>query len=52
MSYSVQMCSVHDVAQKNLEDAIRQVAEIGYKEVEFFHFYKNPVDKVKEWLDE
>ncbi len=52
MSYSVQMCSVHDVAQKNLEDAIRQVAEIGYKEVEFFHFYKNPVDKVKGWLDE
>ena len=52
MDAGIQMYSVRDVSQNSLEDALRQVAAIGYKSVEFAGFFGNSAETVKGWLDE
>ena len=50
--YGLQLYSVRDITKGNLKDALRQVAEMGYKYVEFAGFFGNSAEDVKSWLDE
>lgn len=50
--YWIQMYSVRDVSQKDLREALRRVAELGYRYVEFAGFFGNSAEDVRAWLDE
>lgn len=52
MEYGIQMFSVRDVAEKDLQQALRTVAELGYRYVEFAGFFDHPAGEVRSWLDE
>lgn len=52
MEYGIQMFSVRDIAEKDLHAALRKVAELGYRYVEFAGFFDHPAKDVKAWLDE
>lgn len=52
MEYGIQMFSVRDVSGESLREALRTVAELGYRFVEFAGFYNHPADEVRGWLDE
>ncbi|MBR6009049.1 MAG: sugar phosphate isomerase/epimerase [Clostridia bacterium] len=52
MEYGLQMYSVRDFTGRDLKDALKQVADIGYKYVEFAGFFGNQAADVKRWLDE
>ena len=51
IEYGLQMYSVRDITKENLKDALRRVAEMGYKYVEFAGFFDHPAEDVKAWLD-
>ncbi len=51
MEYGIQLYSVRDLAEKDLEAALKAVAEIGYTYVEFAGFFGNDAETVKGWLD-
>lgn len=51
MEYGLQLFSVRDITKDNLEDALRQVAELGYKNVEFAGFFGYAAEEVKAMLD-
>lgn len=51
MEYGIQMYSVRDITGENLEGALRQVAELGYKYVEFAGFFGHTAEDVKAMLD-
>lgn len=51
MEYGIQMYSLRDVTPNDFEGALRQVAEAGYKFVEFAGFFGHPADEVKAMLD-
>ncbi|MBR5220192.1 MAG: sugar phosphate isomerase/epimerase [Clostridia bacterium] len=51
MDYGIQLYSVRDLASQDLEAALKAVAEIGYKYVEFAGFFGNDAETVKGWLD-
>ena len=42
MKYGLQMFSVRDVTEQDMEGALRQVAEMGYASVEFAGFMGHP----------
>jgi len=50
--YGLQMYSLRDITKDNLKDSLRQVAEMGYKYVEFAGLFNNAPEDVKAWLDE
>lgn len=52
MKYGIQLYSVRDVAEKDLYAALKCVADIGYKYVEFAGFFGNSAEDVRGWLDE
>ena len=52
MEYGLQMWSVRDAAEKDLANALKKVAEIGYKYIEFAGFFNHPAEEVKAMLDE
>ena len=52
IEYGLQMYSVRDITKENLKDALRRVAEMGYKYVEFAGFFGNSAEDVKAWMDE
>jgi len=52
IEYGLQMYSLRDITKGDLKDALRQVAEMGYKYVEFAGFFGNAAEDVKAWLDE
>lgn len=49
--YGLQMYSVRDVAEVSLEKALKEVAKLGYKYIEFAGFFDNKAEDVKMWLD-
>ncbi len=49
MKYSIQLFSVRDI--KSLDETLKTVAEIGYKEVEFAGFKGHTAEEVRELLD-
>ncbi len=51
MNYGIQMYSLRDITGNDLEGALKAVAEMGYKMVEFAGFFGHPAEAVKEWLD-
>ncbi len=51
MEYGIQMYSVRDLTEKNMDEALRQVSELGYKFVEFAGFFGIPAEEIKAMLD-
>lgn len=51
VEYGIQMYSLRDVTEDDLESALKIAAEQGYKYVEFAGFFGHPAEKVREWLD-
>lgn len=51
MDYGIQMYSLRDTTEQDMEGSLRAVADMGYKLVEFAGFGGNPAEKVAEWLD-
>ena len=51
MEYGIQMYSLRDITGEDLEGALRAVAEMGYKTVEFAGFFGHSAEEVKGWLD-
>lgn len=51
MEYGIQMYSVRDLTEKNMDEALRQVGELGYKFVEFAGFFGIPAEEIKAMLD-
>ena len=52
MNYGLQMYSVRDITEKDLAGALAQVAQIGYKTVEFAGFFGHSAEEVKAMLEE
>ena len=52
MNYGLQMYSVRDITEKDLAGALKKVAEIGYKTVEFAGFFGHSAEDVKAMLEE
>ena len=52
MDYGIQMYSVRDITGKDLRGALKRIAQIGYRYVEFAGFFGAPASEVKEWLSE
>ena len=52
VEYGIQMYSLRDITKDDLKGALKQVAEMGYKYVEFAGFFNNSAEDVKAWLDE
>lgn len=50
--YGIQMYSVHDITETSLRNALKSIAELGYKYIEFAGFFGNSAEDVKSWLDE
>ena len=51
MEYGIQMYSVRDLTEKNMDEALRQVSELGYKNVEFAGFFGIPAEEIKAMLE-
>ena len=51
IEYGLQLFSVRDLTDKDLEGALKAVAEMGYKYVEYAGFFGHPAEQVKEWQD-
>ena len=51
MEYGIQMYSVRDITEKNMDGALKALAEMGYKFVEFAGFFGIPADEIKAMLD-
>ena len=51
MDYGIQLYSVRDLTEKDLEGALRQVSELGYRTVEFAGFFGHSAKDVKAMLD-
>lgn len=50
--YGLQMFSLRDITGTDLKGALKQVAEMGYRYVEFAGLFGNRPEDVKVWLDE
>ncbi len=51
MEYGIQMYSVRDITGKDMEGALKALAEMGYRNVEFAGFFGIPAEKIKAMLD-
>ncbi|MBP3333449.1 MAG: sugar phosphate isomerase/epimerase [Clostridia bacterium] len=51
MEYSIQMYSLRDITEKNMDKALETVAAIGYKYVEFAGFFGHSADEINAMLD-
>lgn len=51
MEYGLQLYSVRDITEKDLDGALRAVADLGYKYVEFAGFFGHSAKIVREMLD-
>lgn len=52
VEYGLQMYSLRDITKDDLRGALKKVAEMGYKYVEFAGFFGNSAEDVRAWLDE
>lgn len=52
MNYGLQMYSVRDITDKDMEGALRSVAKMGYTSVEFAGFMGHSAKEIKTWLDQ
>ena len=51
MEYGIQMYSVRDFTKDDLDGALRQVSQLGYKFVEFAGFFGHSAEAVRDMLD-
>ena len=51
-AYGLQLFSLRDMTDKDLGAALKAVAEMGYKYVEYAGFFGHPAEQVKAWQDE
>ncbi len=51
MEYGIQLYSIRDLTEKNMDEALRRVSELGYKFVEFAGFFGIPAEEIKEMLE-
>ncbi|MBE6558064.1 MAG: sugar phosphate isomerase/epimerase [Ruminococcaceae bacterium] len=51
IEYGLQLFSVRDVTDKDLEGTLKAVAEMGYNYVEYAGFFGHSAEQVKEWQD-
>lgn len=51
MEYGIQMYSLRDITDKDLDGALRAVSEMGYKMVEFAGFFGHSAEQVRTMLD-
>ena len=51
MEYGIQMYSLRDITEQDLEGALKAVAEMGYKTVEFAGFFGHGAAEVRGMLD-
>ena len=51
MDYGLQLYSVRDVTDKDLDGTLKKVAQIGYRYVEFAGFFGHSAEQVKAMLD-
>lgn len=51
MEYGIQLYSVRDLTEKNLDDAFRQVSALGYRFVEFAGFFGHSAEDVRAMLE-
>jgi len=49
--FSLGMFSVHDLTTVNMDDALKQVAELGFKKVEFAGFFNHSAEEINEMLN-
>ena len=49
--YGLQLFSLRDITGNDLEGALRAVAEMGYKYVEYAGFFGHSAEQIKEWQD-
>ena len=49
--YGLQLFSIRDITDKDLEGALKAVAEMGYRYVEYAGFFGHSAEQVKEWQD-
>ena len=47
--YGLQLFSLRDITGNDLEGALKAVAEMGYKYVEYAGFFGHSAEQVKEW---
>jgi len=52
VEYGLQMYSLRDITGNDLKGALKQVAEMGYKYIEFAGFFGHSAEDVKAWLEE
>ncbi len=50
--YGLQMYSLRDITEDSMKTALKKVAEMGYKYVEFAGFFDYLPEQIKVWLDE
>lgn len=50
--YGIQMYSLRDITEKDMYGALKNVAEMGYKYIEFAGFFDYTAEQIKAWLDE
>lgn len=51
MKKSVQLYSIKSLCERDMEQALREVSELGYAGVEFTGFFDHSADTIKGWLD-
>lgn len=51
MKYGIQMYSVRDLAEKDLEAALAAVAKLGYKQIEFAGFFGHSAQEITAMLE-
>lgn len=51
MEYGIQMYSLRDITEKNLEKALADVSGMGYSAVEFAGFFGHSAEEVRSWLE-
>ena len=52
MEYGIQMYSVRDMTENDLGGALKRMAEIGYKKIEFAGFFGHTAEEVRKMLDD
>lgn len=51
MQYGIQMYSVRDITEKNMDGALKALSEMGYEKVEFAGFFGIPANEIKAMLE-
>ena len=51
MDYGIQLYSLRDITEKDLRGALKAVADIGYRKVEFAGYFGHSAEEIRSWMD-